>query len=86
MCECFFPSKLKGAHDFEIFFYISELSADSLHQRLVIYFNWLVSFAKNPTTQNAIRVIRKVRGTQHQNPEFGHTQGEIQKKTCKKEH
>jgi hypothetical protein len=26
------------------------------------------------------RVIRKVRKTQHQNPEFGHTQGEIQKK------
>ncbi len=25
------------------------------------------------------RVIRKVRKTQHQNPEFGHTQGEIQK-------
>jgi len=23
-----------------------------------------------------IRVIRKVRKTQHQNPEFGHTQGE----------
>jgi len=26
----------------------------------------------------------KVRKTQHQNTEFGHTQGEIQKKTCKK--
>ncbi len=26
------------------------------------------------------RVIHKVRKTQHQNPEFGHTQGEIQKK------
>jgi hypothetical protein len=26
-----------------------------------------------------IRVIRKVRKTQHQHPEFGHTQGEIQK-------
>jgi hypothetical protein len=25
-----------------------------------------------------IRVIRKIRKTQHQNPEFGHTQGEIQ--------
>jgi len=25
------------------------------------------------------RVIRKVRKTQHQKPEFGHTQGEIQK-------
>jgi len=35
-----------------------------------------------------IRVIRMVRKTQHQkNPEFGHTQGEIQKKkTCKKVH
>jgi hypothetical protein len=31
-----------------------------------------------------IRVIRKVRKTQHQNPEFGHTQGEIKKKPCKK--
>jgi hypothetical protein len=29
------------------------------------------------------RVIRKVRNTQQQNPEFGHTQGEIKKKTCK---
>jgi hypothetical protein len=29
-------------------------------------------------------VIRKVRKTQHQNPEFGHTQGEIQKKPAKK--
>jgi len=28
----------------------------------------------------AIRVIHKVRKTQHQNPEFGHTQGEIKKK------
>jgi hypothetical protein len=27
-----------------------------------------------------IRVIPKVRKTQHQNPEFGHTQDEIQKK------
>jgi hypothetical protein len=25
------------------------------------------------------RVIHKVRKTQHQNPEFGHTQGEIKK-------
>jgi hypothetical protein len=32
------------------------------------------------------RVICKVRETQHQNPEFGHTQGEIQKKTCRKVH
>jgi hypothetical protein len=29
-----------------------------------------------------MRVIHKVRKTQHQNPEFGHTQGEIQKKTA----
>jgi hypothetical protein len=29
------------------------------------------------------RVIRKVRKTQHQNPEFGHTQSEIQKKSAK---
>jgi hypothetical protein len=31
-----------------------------------------------------IRVISKVRKTQHQNPEFGHTQGEIQQKPAKK--
>jgi hypothetical protein len=31
-----------------------------------------------------IRVIRKVRKTQHQNPEFGRTQGEIKKKPAKK--
>jgi hypothetical protein len=31
-----------------------------------------------------IRVIRKVRKTQHQNPEFGHTQGEILKKPAQK--
>jgi hypothetical protein len=30
------------------------------------------------------RLIRKVRETQHQNPEFGHTQGEIKKKPAKK--
>jgi len=30
------------------------------------------------------RVIRKVRKTQHQNPEFGHTQGEIKIKAAKK--
>jgi hypothetical protein len=31
-----------------------------------------------------IRVIHKVRKTQHQNPEFGHTQGEIKEKPAKK--
>jgi hypothetical protein len=31
----------------------------------------------------ANRVIRKVRKTQHQYPEFGHTQGEIKKKRAK---
>jgi hypothetical protein len=30
------------------------------------------------------REIRKVRKRQHQYPEFGHTQGEIQKKPAKK--
>jgi len=30
------------------------------------------------------RDIHKVRQTQHQNPEFGHTQGEIRKKLAKK--
>jgi hypothetical protein len=29
------------------------------------------------------RVIRKARKTQHQNPEFGYTQGEIKKKPAK---
>jgi len=33
-----------------------------------------------------IRVIRKLKKTEHQNPEFGHTQGEIQKKTCIRVH
>jgi len=31
-----------------------------------------------------IRVIRKIRKKQHQNPEFGHTQGEILQKPAKK--
>jgi hypothetical protein len=31
-----------------------------------------------------IRVIGKVRKRQHQNPEFGHTQGEIIKKPAQK--
>jgi hypothetical protein len=31
-----------------------------------------------------LRVIREVRKTQHQNPEFGHTQGEIKKKPAEK--
>jgi hypothetical protein len=31
-----------------------------------------------------IRVIHIVRKTQHQNPEFGHTQGEVKKKPAKK--
>jgi len=33
-----------------------------------------------------IRVIREVPKTQHQNPDFGHTQGEIQKKKPPKEY
>jgi hypothetical protein len=33
-----------------------------------------------------IRVIRKVRKTQHQNPEFGHTQGGILKKKPEKKY
>jgi hypothetical protein len=36
------------------------------------------------TIYNSSRVIREVRKTQHQNPEVGHTQGEIQKKPAKK--
>jgi hypothetical protein len=38
---------------------------------------------QKPNNPNDIRVIRKVRGTQHQNPEFGHTHGEIKKKPAK---
>jgi hypothetical protein len=34
----------------------------------------------------ANRDIRKVRKRQGEYPEFGHTQGEIQKKACKKVH
>ncbi len=35
-------------------------------------------------TSGGNRVIQKVRKTQHQNPEFGHTQGEIGKNLAKK--
>jgi hypothetical protein len=35
---------------------------------------------------NNTRVIHKVRKTQHQNPEFDHTHGEIPKKAAKKVH
>jgi hypothetical protein len=31
-------------------------------------------------------VIGEVRKTQHPNPEFGHTQGDIKEKTCKKKY
>ncbi len=40
--------------------------------------NTIHSFPSLLTVQQ-IRVIRKVRKTQHQNPEFGHTEGEIKK-------
>jgi len=59
------------------------------------YFLWvlldlsLLSSNKNSPKKKTVlrsmqnmRVIHKVRKTQHQNPEFGHTQGEIQKKTA----
>jgi len=45
-----------------------------------------ISMLANKKHSRDIRVISKVRKTQHQNPEFGHTQGEIQQKTCKKVH
>jgi hypothetical protein len=38
------------------------------------------------TIYNSRGVTRKVRKTQHQDPEFGRTQGEIKKKACKKVH
>jgi hypothetical protein len=37
-----------------------------------------------PNSSHNSRVIRKVRKTQHQNPEFGLTQGEILKTLAKK--
>jgi hypothetical protein len=40
--------------------------------------NAIHSFPSLLTVQH-IRVIHKVRKTQHQNPEFGHREGEIQK-------
>jgi hypothetical protein len=55
-----------------------------------------VSWSKHPDSSNSllphtlpnaylyITLICKVRKTQHHNPEFGHTQGEIQKKPEKK--
>jgi di/tripeptidase len=50
-----------------------------------IEYYWLLkSLAKIHKLFYYIRVMHKVRKTEHQNPEFGHTQGEIQKKTCKK--
>jgi hypothetical protein len=36
-----------------------------------------------PPAPKRNRVISKVRKTQHQNPEFGHTRGEIQNKHAK---
>jgi hypothetical protein len=40
---------------------------------------WLI-----PSCSIYDRVIHKERKRQHQNPEFGHTQGEINKKLAKK--
>jgi hypothetical protein len=39
---------------------------------------------KKDQTQHFISLIRVIRKTQHQNPEFGHTQGEIKKRPAKK--
>ncbi len=50
---------------------------------------WVTSrnFTRNSTPfAFIIRVIRKVRKTQHQKPEFDHTQGANIKKTCKKKY
>jgi hypothetical protein len=45
----------------------------------------LIIIAQRLNNQNMyVRVISKETKTQHQNPEFGHTQGEIRKKHCKK--
>ncbi len=42
---------------------------------LIIYLNWFSDFQRTIEL-----VIRKVSKTQHQNPEFGRTQGEKKKK------
>jgi hypothetical protein len=57
---------------------VSPYVFEDMHERLVM--EEIVTLFKDT------RVIRKVRQTQHQNPEFRHTQGEIFKKTCKKIH
>jgi ribosomal protein S17 len=45
----------------------------------------LIIIAQRVNNQNMyVRVISKVRKIQNHNPEFGHTQGEVQKKHCKK--
>jgi hypothetical protein len=44
----------------------------------------LITVIKKNQISGDIRVIGKVRKTQHQNPEFGHTQGDIQKNSANK--
>jgi hypothetical protein len=45
----------------------------------------LIIIAQRVNNQNMyVRVISKVRKKQHQNPKFGHTQAEIQKKNTAK--
>ncbi len=57
------------------------------HTRHLSFYARLSSLLLQSSLQREnIRVIRKERKTQHQNPEFGHTQGAIQKKTCKRLH
>jgi membrane protein insertase Oxa1/YidC/SpoIIIJ len=45
-----------------------------------IEYYWLLKSLAQNTQTYYIRVMHKGRKTQHQNPEFGHTQGEIKKK------
>jgi hypothetical protein len=80
----FLSQYVKRAHDFENFVYIPELSADRLTPKACNLFELAGILCQKPNNPNDIRVIRKVRGTQHQNPEFGHTQGEIQKKPAER--
>jgi hypothetical protein len=54
----------------------------STHQRTVHWIPVMTPWEMNPIWVN--RVIRKVRKTQHHNPECGHTQGEIKKNLQKK--
>jgi hypothetical protein len=64
----------------------SEILATSFWKKERQVCQFLVIFRhKNKINDtNNTRVVHKVRKTQHQNPEFGHTHGEIFLKTCQR--